>query len=162
MAFPRYQYTVAIFRLIPRAALRTCDVIPLQYALVLSQFEAPGFAPAMPGSIEPLISERVTVTSLNAPGVVPRSYEPPGYVHAHEGDYNTAMGYLENGNQRCVSATVSAVSACREAEARPPACAASTVRLCVIRAHLRRPGLKASRLGVGAEEGGGLRRPDIG
>ncbi|KAM5531766.1 hypothetical protein V8D89_014536 [Ganoderma adspersum] len=72
----------------------------VRYALVLSQFEAPGFAPATPGSVEPLISERVTITSLNAPGIAPRSYAPPGYVHEHEGDYNTAMGYLENGNQR--------------------------------------------------------------
>lgn len=73
---------------------------------MLSQFEVPGFAPVAPGSVEPLISERVTITSLNAPGIVPRSYAPPGYVHAHEGDYNTAMGYLENGNQRCVPSRI--------------------------------------------------------
>ncbi|TBU40330.1 hypothetical protein BD309DRAFT_967722 [Dichomitus squalens] len=71
----------------------------VRYALVLLQFQAPGFAPAS-SDVEPLISERVTITGLNAPGVVPRSYAPPGYVHAEEGDYNTAMGYLENGNQR--------------------------------------------------------------
>ncbi|KAI1796920.1 hypothetical protein LXA43DRAFT_985107 [Ganoderma leucocontextum] len=72
----------------------------VRYALVLSQFQAPGFAPAMPGSVEPLISESVTITSLNAPGIVPRSYAPPGYVHAQDGDFNTVMGFLENGNQR--------------------------------------------------------------
>ena len=119
------------------AADLTCDVIPLQYALVLSQFEAPGFAPAASGSVEPLISERVTITSLNAPGIVPRSYAPPGYVHEHEGDYNTAMGYLENGNQRCVSPLC--FPSCREAEARPPSL--RCVRVYMIRARLRRPGL---------------------
>ncbi|KAH9847696.1 hypothetical protein C2E23DRAFT_847726 [Lenzites betulinus] len=71
----------------------------LRYMLVLLPFQASGFAPASP-STEPLLSERISVASANAPGVVPRSYAPPGYVHPEEGDYNTAMGYLENGNQR--------------------------------------------------------------
>ncbi|KAI0833624.1 hypothetical protein BC628DRAFT_1308762 [Trametes gibbosa] len=71
----------------------------LRYTLVLLPFQASGFAPAS-ASTEPLLSERVSVASANAPGVVPRSYAPPGYVHPEEGDYNTAMGYLENGNQR--------------------------------------------------------------
>jgi hypothetical protein len=34
------------------------------------------------------------------PGIVPRSYAPPGYERPAEGDYNAAVGYLENGNQR--------------------------------------------------------------
>ena len=79
----------------------TSDDNPLQYALALFQFQAPGFVPAS-SDVEPLVSEPVTITGLNAPGIVPRTYAPPGYVHADEGDYNTAMGYLENGNQRYV------------------------------------------------------------
>ncbi|KAI0671856.1 hypothetical protein C8Q78DRAFT_972602 [Trametes maxima] len=71
----------------------------LRYMLVLLPFQASGFAPAAPAG-EALLSERVAVASANAPGVVPRSYAPPGYVSPEEGDYNTAMGYLENGNQR--------------------------------------------------------------
>ena len=51
---------------------------------------------------EALLSERIAIASVNAPGVVPRSYAPPGYVFPEEGDYNNTVGYLENGNQRCV------------------------------------------------------------
>ncbi|KAI0359735.1 hypothetical protein OH77DRAFT_1471440 [Trametes cingulata] len=71
----------------------------LRYTLVLLPFQAPGFAPASPAG-EALLTERISIASANAPGVVPRSYAPPGYVHPEEGDYNTAVGYLENGNQR--------------------------------------------------------------
>ena len=74
---------------------------PLQYVLALSQFQAPGFAPA---SKEPLVHLPITITSVNAAGVAPRSYAPPGYAEKHEGDYMTTMGYLENGNQRYVRA----------------------------------------------------------
>ncbi|CDO77950.1 hypothetical protein BN946_scf184720.g4 [Trametes cinnabarina] len=74
----------------------------LRYMLALLPFRAPGFAPAVsagPDS-DALLTERVSIASVNAPGVVPRSYAPPGYVFPEEGDYNTAVGYLENGNQR--------------------------------------------------------------
>ncbi|OBZ62661.1 hypothetical protein A0H81_15025 [Grifola frondosa] len=71
----------------------------LRYMLVLLPFQAPGFSSASSAS-EPLLTEKIMITSVNAPGVVPRSYAPPGYVHPEEGDYNTAVGYLENGNQR--------------------------------------------------------------
>ncbi|KAI0787529.1 hypothetical protein C8Q74DRAFT_1252361 [Fomes fomentarius] len=83
-----------------KRSLRPGFVFPrfsVQYVLALSQFEAPGFAPA---SKEPLVHLPVTIASSNAAGVVPRSYAPPGYVERHEGDYMTTMGYLENGNQR--------------------------------------------------------------
>lgn len=43
---------------------------------------------------------------------MPRSYAPPGYVEKHEGDYMTTMGYLENGNQRCVSWLMCLTSLC--------------------------------------------------
>lgn len=78
---------------------------PLQYALALSQFQAPGFAPAAAASKDaPLVLEPVTIVSVNAVGVVPRSYAPPGYADTSTGDYMTTMGYLENGNQRYVRA----------------------------------------------------------
>ncbi|KAL1949605.1 hypothetical protein VTO73DRAFT_8486 [Trametes versicolor] len=85
-----------------KKALKLGFVFPrfsLRYMLVLLPFQAPGFSPASPAG-EALLSERVSVASANAPGVVPRSYAPPGYVSPEEGDYNTAVGYLENGNQR--------------------------------------------------------------
>lgn len=62
-------------------------------------FHASGFNPSE-APTEALLSEKLVITSANAPGVVPRSYAPPGYVPP-EGDYNIATGYLENGNQRC-------------------------------------------------------------
>ncbi|KAI0696320.1 hypothetical protein C8T65DRAFT_664032 [Cerioporus squamosus] len=68
----------------------------VRYVLALLQFQAPAGLPAK----EPLVSQPVTLASVNAAGVVPRSYAPPGYAEKHEADYNTAMGYLENGNQR--------------------------------------------------------------
>ena len=77
----------------------------MQYALALSQFQAPGFAPAAAASKDaPLVLEPVTIVSVNAVGVVPRSYAPPGYADTSTGDYMTTMGYLENGNQRYVRA----------------------------------------------------------
>ena len=77
---------------------------PPQYMLVLLNFKTPGFAPGHPGD-DPLLLEPVTIASLNAPGVTPRSSHavPPGYARPGEGDYNTTIGYLENGNQRCVA-----------------------------------------------------------
>lgn len=87
----------------------------MQYVLALLQFQAPGWAPASPSgpsgsgssAKEPLVQQSVTLASVNAAGVVPRSYAPPGYVDKHEADYNTTVGYLENGNQRCVCALAS-------------------------------------------------------
>lgn len=63
-------------------------------------FEAPGYTPKE-APTETLLKEKLVITAANAPGVVPRSYTPPGYV-APESDYNIAAGFLENGNQRCV------------------------------------------------------------
>lgn len=64
-------------------------------------FTAAGFAPAgdVPAN-EPLLSEQIEIATENSPGVFPRSHAPPGYVKPEEGNYNNAMGYLENGNQR--------------------------------------------------------------
>ncbi|OCH95904.1 hypothetical protein OBBRIDRAFT_809459 [Obba rivulosa] len=71
----------------------------LWYSLALYPFSASGFSSAVPAT-EPLLTESVTITSSNAVGITPRSYAPPGYDKKDEGDYNTAAGYLENGNQR--------------------------------------------------------------
>ena len=57
--------------------------------------------PATPDTA--LLTENVTVNTLNATGVVPRTYAPPGYAHSIEGNYNNVAGYLENGNQRYVN-----------------------------------------------------------
>lgn len=66
--------------------------------MLLLPFEAPGFS--QEGQQSALLTEGVTIHTANAPGVIPRSYAPPGYEHAQEGNYNNAIGYLENGNQR--------------------------------------------------------------
>ncbi|KAI9000455.1 hypothetical protein BD414DRAFT_1082 [Trametes punicea] len=77
----------------------------LRYTLVLLPFQAPGFTPAASDASSwlegaALLSEHVTIACVNAPGIIPRSYAPPGYVYPQEGDYNSVIGYLENGNQR--------------------------------------------------------------
>jgi hypothetical protein len=59
----------------------------------------PGFAPASaPG--DPLLTECVTITMANAPGVTPSSQIPPAYeAPIAEGDYNITAGLFESGNQ---------------------------------------------------------------
>ncbi|TCD63202.1 hypothetical protein EIP91_005841 [Steccherinum ochraceum] len=70
----------------------------LKYSVCLLRFDVPGFVPS--SSKELLLSENVVIRTTNAPGVVPKSYAPPGYEHREEGNYSNAVGYLENGNQR--------------------------------------------------------------
>lgn len=70
-----------------------------KYHISLLPFTASGFAPAAPAD-QPLLSEKVAIVTENAPGVIPHSHAPPGYVKPEEGNYNNSMGYLENGNQR--------------------------------------------------------------
>lgn len=65
---------------------------------------ASGYAAASPDA--PLFSEPVTIHTLNPVGVVPRSYAPPGYAQAVEGNYNNVAGFLENGNQRSAIMTI--------------------------------------------------------
>lgn len=70
----------------------------MQYTLELLPWSAPGFVTPE----GPLLTEPVTIVTAHVPGVVPRSYAPPGYVKPERGDYNKAMGLLENGNQRFI------------------------------------------------------------
>ncbi|KAJ7476230.1 hypothetical protein FB451DRAFT_1397558 [Mycena latifolia] len=72
----------------------------VRYTLELLPFSATGFTALGTESGKSLISERVTITTKQVPGISPRSYAPPGYEKPPENDYNSAMGYLENGNQR--------------------------------------------------------------
>ena len=60
--------------------------------------QAPGFAGTNPDT--PLFSERVTIHTLNAIGVIPKSFAPPGYASGAGDSWNVAAGFLENGNQR--------------------------------------------------------------
>ena len=60
--------------------------------------QAPGLVVTSPE--EPLFTEGVSINVLNAVGIIPRSYAPPGYAHSSAGNYNNVAGYLENGNQR--------------------------------------------------------------
>jgi hypothetical protein len=71
----------------------------LQYYITLAPFTATGFASSTTDAPS-LLTEKVSIVTENAPGVVPRSHAPPGYVRPEEGDYNNSVGYLENGNQR--------------------------------------------------------------
>ncbi|KAJ3795796.1 hypothetical protein GGU11DRAFT_746737 [Lentinula aff. detonsa] len=74
----------------------------IRYSIDLLPFVAPGFqSDTMTNGDPVLLSETVTICTTHAPGVVPRSYTPPGYEHPQGGgDYNNSMGLLENGNQR--------------------------------------------------------------
>ncbi|KAJ7761956.1 hypothetical protein DFH07DRAFT_956974 [Mycena maculata] len=87
-----------------KKALKPSFLFPrfsVRYTLDLLPFSAAGFVPA-PGSdpSKSLLSEPVKITTKQIPGIVPRSYAPPGYEKPPENDYNSAVGYLENGNQR--------------------------------------------------------------
>ncbi|TFK60980.1 hypothetical protein BDN72DRAFT_778754 [Pluteus cervinus] len=80
----------------------------IRYQLDLLPFSAPGYTPAQAeqfgimgtGQSSALLSEPVSITTAPPPGVVARSYAPPGYVKPPAGDYNKSVGLLENGNQR--------------------------------------------------------------
>jgi hypothetical protein len=96
--------------LFPRFCVRVCahalnsglPIYPLfssQYTLDLLPVEAAGFVPSLPAE-EVLVSTKVTIVTANIPGMIPRSSAPPGYTERPSGDYNNAMGLLENGNQR--------------------------------------------------------------
>ncbi|GBE87898.1 hypothetical protein SCP_1201230 [Sparassis crispa] len=71
----------------------------LRYQLALFPFQAPGFVSSGAAN-EHLLTEKVIITTVNTPGIIPRSYAPPGYVAPEETDYNATVGFLENGNQR--------------------------------------------------------------
>lgn len=60
--------------------------------------QASGYTASDPET--PLFTEPIVIHTLNALGVAPRSYAPPGYAHPSGGNYNQVAGYLENGNQR--------------------------------------------------------------
>ncbi|KII85090.1 hypothetical protein PLICRDRAFT_45202 [Plicaturopsis crispa FD-325 SS-3] len=86
---------------VPRT-LKPSFVFPrfaVRYTVDLLAFDAPGFAPSTPTTAE-LSSTPMTLVTAPAAGITARSYAPPGYVHPQGGDYNKAMGLLENGNQR--------------------------------------------------------------
>ncbi|KAJ7285158.1 hypothetical protein C8J57DRAFT_1498005 [Mycena rebaudengoi] len=72
----------------------------VRYTLDLLPFAITGFTPLGVAPGTSLFSEPVKITTKHVPGVTPRSYAPPGYERPPEGDYNSAVGYLENGNQR--------------------------------------------------------------
>ncbi|THH15557.1 hypothetical protein EW146_g4933 [Bondarzewia mesenterica] len=73
--------------------------LSLRYTLSFFPPRVAGFVPSTPTD-EPMIAEHVTITLASAPGVLMRSYAPPGYSDETEIDYNIAAGFLENGNQR--------------------------------------------------------------
>ncbi|KAK0446289.1 hypothetical protein EV421DRAFT_1933444 [Armillaria borealis] len=85
-----------------KSSLKPTFVFPrisINYSLDLLPFEPPGFSPSSKeGAI--LFSQRVEIVTRPAPGVITRSYAPPGYEGPDGGDYNRAVGFLENGNQR--------------------------------------------------------------
>ncbi|KAK0204943.1 hypothetical protein DFS33DRAFT_1258145 [Desarmillaria ectypa] len=85
-----------------KSSLKPTFVFPrisISYSLDLLPFEPPGFSPSSKeGDI--LLSQRVEIVTRSAPGVITRSYAPPGYEGPNGGDHNRAIGFLENGNQR--------------------------------------------------------------
>ena len=72
-----------------------------KYKLELLTFEAAGFVgPVYEGKDPALLSEQVTLTTRQIPGLTTRSYAPPGYEKPKAVDYSKSVGLLENGNQR--------------------------------------------------------------
>jgi len=73
----------------------------IRYKLELLPFEAAGFVrPVYEGKDSVLLSEQVTLTTRQIPGLTTRSYAPPGYEKPKAVDYSKSVGLLENGNQR--------------------------------------------------------------
>ncbi|KAJ7261800.1 hypothetical protein B0H12DRAFT_1105794 [Mycena haematopus] len=72
----------------------------VRYTLELLPFSITGFVSLGTEPGKPLLSEPVQIMTRQIPGVIPRSYAPPGYEKPEENDYNSAVGFLENGNQR--------------------------------------------------------------
>lgn len=70
----------------------------LKYFIQLEAFEASGYAG--PSGNANILTQPISVATINAPGIVTRSYAPPGYSDMDEGNYATTVGLLENGNQR--------------------------------------------------------------
>ncbi|KAJ7476021.1 hypothetical protein FB451DRAFT_265026 [Mycena latifolia] len=72
----------------------------VRYTLDLLPFSITGFTSLGTEPGKSILSEPVKITTKQVPGITPKSYAPPGYERPPEGDYNSAVGYLENGNQR--------------------------------------------------------------
>jgi len=73
----------------------------IQYKLELLPFETAGFVgPVYEGKNPALLSEQVTITTKQIPGLITRFYAPPGYEKPKAVDYSKSVGLLENGNQR--------------------------------------------------------------
>ncbi|KAA1477189.1 hypothetical protein DENSPDRAFT_884883 [Dentipellis sp. KUC8613] len=67
----------------------TFSKFSVRYAISLYPSKAAGFVPSSP-PYQALISEDITVTLRNYPGVTPRSYMPPGTVLPDEGERSGA------------------------------------------------------------------------
>ncbi|KAJ7031298.1 hypothetical protein C8F04DRAFT_1110697 [Mycena alexandri] len=74
--------------------------LTIRYTLDLKAFAITGFTSVGIEAGKSLLSEPVKITTKQIPGIAPRSYAPPGYEKPPESDFNSAVGYLENGNQR--------------------------------------------------------------
>ncbi|KAI0255041.1 hypothetical protein BJV78DRAFT_1279651 [Lactifluus subvellereus] len=79
----------------------TCSIghTKKQYTIALLPPEVPGFAPATAPE-DPLLTERVTITMANAPGITPSSQIPPSYESPTQGKCSIITG---NGNQQFLS-----------------------------------------------------------
>ncbi|KAJ6623969.1 hypothetical protein B0H10DRAFT_2162288 [Mycena sp. CBHHK59/15] len=72
----------------------------VRYTLELLPFSTTGFTSLGTEPGVAMVSQPLKITTKSVPGITPKSYAPPGYERPPEGDYNSAVGYLENGNQR--------------------------------------------------------------
>lgn len=79
-----------------KSSLKPTFVFPrlsIGYSLDLLPFEPPGFSPSnKEGTI--LLSQRIEIVTRPAPGVITRSYAPPGYEGPDGGDYNRAIAFI--------------------------------------------------------------------
>ncbi|KAI0319527.1 hypothetical protein OF83DRAFT_1109896 [Amylostereum chailletii] len=76
--------------------------ISMRYQVLFFPPMSSGFVSSTPPDT-PLTAEPVTITLHKPPGVVYRSFAPPGYDVAPDPvNFNIATGFLENGNQRFI------------------------------------------------------------
>lgn len=96
--FPNFAIRVSTFMSI---GIVDSSLLVGKYKLELLPFEAAGFVgPVYEGKDSVLLSEQVTLTTRQIPGLTTRSYAPPGYEKPKAVDYSKSVGLLENGNQR--------------------------------------------------------------
>ncbi|KAF8802487.1 hypothetical protein BYT27DRAFT_7341372 [Phlegmacium glaucopus] len=93
--------TISVSTIVPIGIMVIIDEVMLhqwKYTMELLPFEAAGFVEAANEGKDPvLLSEQVTLTTRQIPGLITRSYAPPGYERPpQEVNYGNSVGFLLN------------------------------------------------------------------